>query len=193
MADQLAEAVLVHNPRAGKAHAHRRAVELLDLVGIPNAEDRYRSFPHEFSGGMRQRVMIAMAMANDPDVIICDEPTTALDVTIQAQILDLMHEIRSKMQASIILITHDLGVVAEMCERVAVMSEVNMRVSPGPCVPLATPTLPVVIAQPSAMVSAAPSSRASTILTCGYLAIDDHHPTCPSPSSPNSPPANAGM
>jgi peptide/nickel transport system ATP-binding protein len=119
--DQLAEAVLVHNPRAGKAHAHRRAVELLDLVGIPNAEDRYRSFPHEFSGGMRQRVMIAMAMANDPDVIICDEPTTALDVTIQAQILDLLRTAQRETGAAIVMITHDLGVVAGFVDRLLVM------------------------------------------------------------------------
>ncbi|GAA1466317.1 ABC transporter ATP-binding protein [Nocardiopsis exhalans] len=119
--DQLAEAVLVHDPRAGKAKAHARAVELLELVGIPNAKDRYRSFPHEFSGGMRQRVMIAMAMANNPDVIICDEPTTALDVTIQAQILDLLRTAQAETGAAIVMITHDLGVVAGFVDRVLVM------------------------------------------------------------------------
>ncbi|PWV58179.1 ABC transporter ATP-binding protein [Nocardiopsis sp. L17-MgMaSL7] len=119
--DQLAEAVMVHNPRGGKDKARRRAVELLDLVGIPNAEDRYRSFPHEFSGGMRQRVMIAMAMANDPDVIICDEPTTALDVTIQAQILNLLRTAQQETGAAIVMITHDLGVVAGFVDRLLVM------------------------------------------------------------------------
>jgi peptide/nickel transport system ATP-binding protein len=119
--DQLAEAVLVHDPSTSKARARARAVELLELVGIPNAEQRYRSFPHEFSGGMRQRVMIAMAMANNPDVIICDEPTTALDVTIQAQILDLLRTAREETGAAIVMITHDLGVVAGFVDRVLVM------------------------------------------------------------------------
>ncbi|MBR8745291.1 ABC transporter ATP-binding protein, partial [Nocardiopsis sp. MG754419] len=119
--DQLAEAVLVHDPKKDKARAHRRAVELLDLVGIPNPTERYRSFPHEFSGGMRQRVMIAMAMANDPDVIICDEPTTALDVTIQAQILDLLRTAQQETGAAIVMITHDLGVVAGFVDRLLVM------------------------------------------------------------------------
>ncbi|GAB3746019.1 dipeptide ABC transporter ATP-binding protein [Nocardiopsis nanhaiensis] len=119
--DQLAEAVLVHDPKAGKAKARQRAVELLDLVGIPNPEHRYRSFPHEFSGGMRQRVMIAMAMANNPDVIICDEPTTALDVTIQAQVLDLLRTAQRETGAAIVMITHDLGVVAGFVDRLLVM------------------------------------------------------------------------
>ncbi|KOX24209.1 ABC transporter ATP-binding protein [Nocardiopsis sp. NRRL B-16309] len=119
--DQLAEAVLVHDARTPKAQARARAVELLDLVGIPNPASRYRSFPHEFSGGMRQRVMIAMAMANHPDVIICDEPTTALDVTIQAQILDLLRTARRETGAAIVMITHDLGVVAGFVDRVLVM------------------------------------------------------------------------
>ncbi|NYH53961.1 peptide/nickel transport system ATP-binding protein [Nocardiopsis arvandica] len=119
--DQLAEAVLIHDPKTSKAGARARAVELLDLVGIPNAQHRYRSFPHEFSGGMRQRVMIAMAMANRPDVIICDEPTTALDVTIQAQILDLLRTARRETGAAIVMITHDLGVVAGFVDRVLVM------------------------------------------------------------------------
>ena len=117
---QVAEAVLVHNDISKEA-AHRRAVELLDLVGIPNARDRAKAFPHEFSGGMRQRVMIAMAIANDPDVIIADEPTTALDVTIQAQILDVLQTARRETGAAIIMITHDLGVVAGLADRVLVM------------------------------------------------------------------------
>ena len=99
----------------------KRAVELLDLVGIPNPSDRVRSFPHEFSGGMRQRAMIAMAIANDPDVIIADEPTTALDVTIQAQVLEVLKKAQSETGAALILITHDLGVVAGMADRVTVM------------------------------------------------------------------------
>ncbi|MYR34113.1 dipeptide ABC transporter ATP-binding protein [Nocardiopsis alba] len=119
--DQLAEAVLVHDPKAGKDKARARAIELLSLVGIPRPEERYRSFPHEFSGGMRQRVMIAMAMANDPDVIICDEPTTALDVTIQAQILDLLRTAQRETGAAIVMITHDLGVVAGFVDRLLVM------------------------------------------------------------------------
>ena len=118
--DQVAEAVLAHNDLS-KERAHARAVELLDLVGIPNPRQRASAFPHEFSGGMRQRVMIAMAIANDPDVIIADEPTTALDVTIQAQILDVMQTARRETGAAIIMITHDLGVVAGLADRVLVM------------------------------------------------------------------------
>ena len=118
--DQIAEAVLVHND-VPKAAAHKRAVELLDLVGIPNPSDRAKAFPHEFSGGMRQRAMIAMAIANDPDLIIADEPTTALDVTIQAQILDVLQTARRETGAAVVMITHDLGVVAGLADRVLVM------------------------------------------------------------------------
>jgi peptide/nickel transport system ATP-binding protein len=118
--DQLAEAIVVHQDISREA-AWRRAIELLALVGIPNPEQRATAFPHEFSGGMRQRVMIAMAMANNPDVIIADEPTTALDVTIQAQILDVLQTARRATGASLILITHDLGVIAGVADRVAVM------------------------------------------------------------------------
>jgi oligopeptide transport system ATP-binding protein len=105
----------------GKKEASRQAKELLELVGIPNAAERMKSYPHQFSGGMRQRVVIAMALACNPKVLIADEPTTALDVTIQAQILDLMNDLKEKMGTSIIIITHDLGVVAKMAQRVAVM------------------------------------------------------------------------
>jgi peptide/nickel transport system ATP-binding protein len=118
--NQVAEALRVHTD-LGKQRAAERAIELLDLVGIPNARDRAKAFPHEFSGGMRQRVMIAMAIANDPDVIIADEPTTALDVTIQAQILDVLQTARRETGAAIIMITHDLGVVAGLADRVLVM------------------------------------------------------------------------
>jgi peptide/nickel transport system ATP-binding protein/oligopeptide transport system ATP-binding protein len=104
-----------------KAQAEARAVELLELVGIPDAKKRLGDYPHQFSGGMRQRVMIAIALACDPDVLIADEPTTALDVTIQAQILDLMAELARESGTAIILVTHDLGVVARLCDRVAVL------------------------------------------------------------------------
>ncbi|WP_344918600.1 ABC transporter ATP-binding protein [Streptosporangium oxazolinicum] len=118
--DQVAEAIRVHQ-RVSAAQAARRAVELLDLVGIPNAAQRARAFPHEFSGGMRQRAVIAMAIANDPDVILCDEPTTALDVTIQAQVLEVLKTAQRETGAAIVIITHDLGVVAGFVDRVLVM------------------------------------------------------------------------
>jgi oligopeptide/dipeptide ABC transporter ATP-binding protein len=118
--DQLAEAVLAHHLVPHK-RALARAKEMLDLVGIPQAERRLRAYPHEFSGGMRQRVMIAMAIINDPDVIIADEPTTALDVTVQAQILEKLLEVKDEVNAAILLITHDLGVIAGMAHRTLVM------------------------------------------------------------------------
>ena len=118
--DQLAEAVLVHERTTRKA-ARARAVDLLALVGIPNPAQRANAFPHEFSGGMRQRVMIAMAIANTPALIIADEPTTALDVTVQAQILDVLQTARKATGAAVVLITHDLGVIAGVADRVAVM------------------------------------------------------------------------
>jgi peptide/nickel transport system ATP-binding protein len=117
---QLVEALQIHNTYTDR-EAEARAIELLDLVGIPNPEIRFKSFPHEFSGGMRQRAMIAMAIANDPDLIICDEPTTALDVTIQAQILELLKTAQEETGAAVIMITHDLGVVAGLADKVAVM------------------------------------------------------------------------
>jgi oligopeptide/dipeptide ABC transporter ATP-binding protein len=118
--DQIAEVLGIHQG-LGKEAGLARAVELLKMVGIPEPERRAQAFPHELSGGMAQRVMIAMGLACVPNLLIADEPTTALDVTIQAQILDLMRNLRENIGSAIILITHDLGVVAEMCERVAVM------------------------------------------------------------------------
>lgn len=118
--DQIVEALQVHSRMSDKA-AWERALELLDMVGIPNPKVRAKAFPHEFSGGMRQRVIIAMAIANDPDLIIADEPTTALDVTIQAQILDLLRVAQRETHAGVVMITHDLGVVAGLADRVAVM------------------------------------------------------------------------
>jgi len=117
---QIAEAVRIHRG-VSMAKARARALEVLDLVKIPDAKRRLDDFPHQFSGGMRQRVMIAMALACDPKLLIADEPTTALDVTIQAQVLDLMLDLKEETGAAVILITHDLGVVAETCQRVIVM------------------------------------------------------------------------
>ena len=117
---QIAEAMLVHD-QLSEGEARRRAVELLDRVGVPNPEARFDQYPHEYSGGMRQRAMIAMAIANEPKLLIADEPTTALDVTIQAQVLDVLRKARDETHAATILITHDLGLVAEMADRVVVM------------------------------------------------------------------------
>ncbi|GAS96738.1 oligopeptide-transport ATP-binding protein ABC transporter oppD [Mycolicibacterium canariasense] len=119
--DQIAEALRIHQPGLDRRHASTRAVELLELVGINNPGQRARAFPHELSGGERQRVVIAIAIANDPDLIICDEPTTALDVTVQAQILDLLRTARDVTGAGVLIITHDLGVVAEFADRALVM------------------------------------------------------------------------
>jgi peptide/nickel transport system ATP-binding protein len=118
--DQVAEVLNIHQD-LGRDAGWKRAIELLRMVGIPEPEKRANAYPHEISGGQAQRVMIAMALACAPELLIADEPTTALDVTIQAQILDLMRDMRDKTGTSIVLITHDLGVVAEMCERVVVM------------------------------------------------------------------------
>lgn len=116
--DQLAEVVRIHE-KVSRADAYKRAGEMLELVGIP--AERMEEYPHQFSGGMRQRVVIAMALACNPQMIIADEPTTALDVTIQAQVLDLMRNLRKQMGTATLMITHDLGVVAEICDRVAIM------------------------------------------------------------------------
>jgi oligopeptide/dipeptide ABC transporter ATP-binding protein len=119
--NQIEEAIASHQPKIGRQAKRRKAIELLDLVGIPNPETRVDQFPHEFSGGMRQRAMIAMAISNEPDVLIADEPTTALDVTIQAQVLEVLERIQERTNSAIILITHDLGVVAGVADRVLVM------------------------------------------------------------------------
>ncbi|WP_017186644.1 ABC transporter ATP-binding protein [Alkalibacillus haloalkaliphilus] len=118
--NQLIEAIRMHS-KMSKKEAKRKAIDMLNLVGIPRSSEVVDEYPHQLSGGMRQRVMIAMAMSCDPEVLIADEPTTALDVTIQAQILDLMRDLNKEHNTGILLITHDLGVVAEMCDRVVVM------------------------------------------------------------------------
>jgi len=117
---QIVEGLIKHQ-KLSKKEAEEKAIEMLNLVSVPQPEKRIKQYPHEFSGGMRQRVMIALAMVSNPKLLIADEPTTALDVTVQAQILDLMKSIQEKLGTSIILITHDLGVVADMCDRVIVM------------------------------------------------------------------------
>ena len=118
---QMIETIRLHNPQTDKKEALARSIEMLKLVGIPSPEKRIYSYPHQFSGGMRQRVMIAQALSCNAQVLLADEPTTALDVTIQAQILELISEINNKMGTAVILVTHDLGVVAGMCDKVCVM------------------------------------------------------------------------
>jgi oligopeptide/dipeptide ABC transporter ATP-binding protein len=118
---QIAEALRLHDHQMSRADARARAIELLTMVGVPNPEGRFDQYPHEHSGGMRQRAMIAMAIANDPKVLIADEPTTALDVTIQAQVLDVLRTAQERTNAATILITHDLGLIAEHADRVIVM------------------------------------------------------------------------
>jgi oligopeptide/dipeptide ABC transporter ATP-binding protein len=119
--DQISEAIKVHTRGVGDEAAKQRAIELLRLVGVPNADQRFDQYPHEYSGGMRQRGMIAMAIANSPSILIADEPTTALDVTIQAQIIEVLKTAQQETHAAIILITHDLGLIAELADRVVVM------------------------------------------------------------------------
>src|SRR5699024_5704990 len=119
--NQMTESMLIHNKKWSKKQIHKKAVEMLQLVGLPRSEEIMKEYPHQLSGGMRQRVMIAMALICDPKLLIADEPTTALDVTTQAQILKLMKQLNSELNTAIMLITHDLGVVAEICKRVVVM------------------------------------------------------------------------
>jgi peptide/nickel transport system ATP-binding protein len=118
---QIIEAYRVHHPEAGKKEARKRTIEMLDRVGIPQPDRRVDDHPHQFSGGMRQRAMIAMALVNDPSLLIADEPTTALDVTVQAQILDLIRDLQKEFGSAVIIITHDLGVVAELADDILVM------------------------------------------------------------------------
>lgn len=118
---QIAEAVFAHNPKLGKADVHKRVIELMELVGISRAEERMQLYPHSFSGGMRQRVVMAIALAGEPQILFADEPTTSLDVTIQAQILDLLRDIQNRLGTATVFVTHDLGVVARIADRVAVM------------------------------------------------------------------------
>ncbi|MGX4763110.1 ABC transporter ATP-binding protein [Holzapfeliella sp. JNUCC 72] len=117
---QVAEPLMIHH-QASKKEAYAKALELLEMVGLPNAKDRFKNYPHQFSGGQRQRIVIAIALICNPEVLIADEPTTALDVTIQAQILELLKDLQKKVKTSIVFITHDLGVVANIADRVAVM------------------------------------------------------------------------
>jgi oligopeptide/dipeptide ABC transporter ATP-binding protein len=117
---QVGEPLRIHEDMS-KSASRKRAVELMRRVGIPSAEDRVDAFPHQFSGGMRQRAMIAMALACEPDLLVADEPTTSLDVTIEAQILEIIEELNERQNMAVLLITHDLGVVAEVCDRIAVM------------------------------------------------------------------------
>ncbi len=119
--NQLEEAIKTHYPDEKDEVVKQKVIDLLTLVGVPNPEQRYAQYPHEFSGGMRQRAMIAMAISNSPSLLIADEPTTALDVTIQAQVLEVLKRVQQETDAATILITHDLGIVAEMCDRVLVM------------------------------------------------------------------------
>ncbi len=121
IATQMMEGLRYHNPDISRRDAKKRCIDMLDQVAIPDAARRFNQYPHELSGGMRQRLMIAIALLNDPQILIADEPTTALDVTIQAQILDILRALQAERNMSIVLITHDLGVVAETCDRVAVM------------------------------------------------------------------------
>lgn len=148
--DQIAEAIYVKN-KAKKSQAKEKAIELLELVEIPDATRRTRQYAHECSGGMRQRAMIAMALANEPDILICDEPTTALDVTVQAQILDLIKKLQTKMGMAVILVTHDLGVVSVVSDRVNVMYASKIIEAGSTNVLMTTPSHPYTNALLTAM------------------------------------------
>jgi microcin C transport system ATP-binding protein len=157
---QIAEAILLHR-KIGKSLARQRALELLKLVGIPDPERRLKAFPHELSGGQRQRIMIAMALANEPDLLIADEPTTALDVTVQAQILKLMRDLQAKMGMAILLITHDLNIVRKFADRVAVMQKGHIVEAKDPADLFADPEHPYT----RMLLAAQPKGRAAPVPT----------------------------
>ena len=183
---QLAEAYSVHHPKATKKEARRRAIQMLERVGIPQPDRRVDDFPHQFSGGMRQRAMIAMGLMNDPSLLIADEPTTALDMTVQAQILDLLQDLQQEFNSAIIIVTHDLGVVAEMADDVLVMYA-GRGVEYGPCKELLThpempytwgllSSVPDVTADPNARMIPIPGNPPSMLAPptgCSF------HPRCP--------------
>jgi peptide/nickel transport system ATP-binding protein len=183
---QIVEGLRAHDPALGRPAARARAVELLELVGIPDAAGRAERYPHEFSGGMRQRVVIAMAIASDPDVLLADEPTTALDVTVQAQVLDALRRAREAAGAAMLLITHDLGVVAGQADRVLVMYA-GRAVEMGTCDDVfARPRMPYTLgllgssprldaARPERLtpIAGAPPSAARTVRGCPFA------PRCP--------------
>ena len=185
---QIAEALLIHKDISTEA-AHKRAIELLEIVGIPRPSERAQSYPHEFSGGMRQRVMIALAIANEPKVLLADEPTTALDVTVQAQILDVLKTARDMTGAAIVLVTHDLGVVAGIADRVAIMyagkvvevGPVN-EVYAQPAMPYtigllrSIPRLDIASSERLASISGAPVSPVNLPVGCAFA------PRCPAAS-----------
>lgn len=180
---QLAEAVRLHQPRTTRRQARERAVELLRRVGIPDADRRADAYPHELSGGMRQRVMIALATANNPDVILCDEPTTALDATVQAQILDLLAAVRRETGAAIVVITHDLGVVAEIADRVLVMYAGR---------PVETGTVPQVYRRPRmpytmGLLAALPRADTAAPALPAPIGGTPPDPAAPSPGCPFAP------
>jgi peptide/nickel transport system ATP-binding protein len=183
---QLAEAYSIHHPKATKKEARRRAIQMLERVGIPQPDRRVDDFPHQFSGGMRQRAMIAMGLMNDPSLLIADEPTTALDMTVQAQILDLLQDLQQEFNSAIIIVTHDLGVVAEMADDVLVMYA-GRGVEYGPCKELLThpempytwgllSSVPDVTADPNARMIPIPGNPPSMLAPPTGCAF---HPRCP--------------
>jgi peptide/nickel transport system ATP-binding protein len=174
---QLVEAYQVHHPKATRREARARAVQMLDRVGIPQPDGRFEDYPHQFSGGMRQRAMIAMGLINDPSLLIADEPTTALDVTVQAQILDLLQDLQREFNSAVIIITHDLGVVAEMADDVLVMYA-GRAVEYGPCKEILThPEMPYTWG----LLSSVPDVTAST--DARLIPIPGNPPSLLSPPS----------
>ena len=189
--DQIVEAQRLHADVSKRA-ARDRATELLDLVGIPAATKRLDDFPHTFSGGMRQRVLIAMALANDPELLIADEPTTALDVTVQAQIVELIAELRDTFSMSVLFVTHDLGVVQDLCDRVTVMYAGQVVESSPVEGLLSTPRHPYA----AALLDARPRLRDESTTLASIPAWSRHPRTCPpavaSPSAADTSPTPVG-